>query len=190
VTGTSVSGSIRARGTAATALVTGLALTLSAAALAGGPKGGHYAGAGSIYTGQGSAKSKLPVSFTLAGRKIESLTLGPAQILCSGGSAGSATLTIPRLTGFPAEKLTGGAVGDYTYYFEQQGGTWTSIGNNTVPAAGVPSVQVFAAFYSGKKFNSHGGIQIQSGADANGTLDAHGAYACSGSWDRTFAKRS
>jgi len=174
----------------ATAVAVIATLALAAAALARPPANGHYAGAAAPYAGQGAAKSTLPISFTLAGRRIKSLTLGPAKILCSGGSTGSTTLTIPQLTGFPTEKLAGATAGEYTYYFEQQGGAWISIGDNTVPPSGVPYVQVFGAFYGGKKFLSHGGIQIQSNADANGTLDPTGPYACSASWDGTFAKHA
>jgi hypothetical protein len=153
-------------------------LTIVSVALAAGPKSGHY----------GEAKSTLPVSFNLKGHKLSALALGPAQLACAGGSTGQATLTMPKLTGFPTERLVDGAVGEYTYYFAQQSGAFTSIGSSAAPPHGALYIQVFAAFYGGKKFQSHGGIQIQYNADANGTPDPTGPYACSGSWDGTFAK--
>jgi hypothetical protein len=161
-------------------------LALAAVALAK-PKNGHYAGAGSIYDGQ--AKSTLPVSFTLKGNKISSLTLGPAQVPCTGSGAVS-TQTMPKLTGFPAERLVDGGVGEYTYYFEQQNGAWSSIGSNAVHTGGDLYIEVFAAFYGSKKFESHGGIQVAYNADANGTPDPAGPLSCTGSWDGTFAKRT
>jgi hypothetical protein len=171
------------------ALLTGLLVLLLAVgvALAKAPKSGHYSGAGSIYDGQ--AKSTLPVSFTLSGTKIKSLALGPAQLPCTGGGSVT-TLTMPALTGFPAERIATASDDEYTYYFEQLNGAWSSIGANGTPATGAPYVQVFAAFYGGKKFESHGGIQIQYNATASGAPDATGPLSCSGSWDGTFAKRT
>ena len=139
------------RSGALTALALAAALlTFVAVALAAGPKSGHYSGTGSIYNGE--AKSTLPISFNLKGRKLSALALGPAQLACAGGSTGQATLTMPKLTGFPTERLADGAVGDYTYYFAQQAGAFTSIGSSGAPPHGALYVQVFAAFYGGKKF--------------------------------------
>lgn len=164
-----------------------LLLAIVAVAVAKAPKSGHYAGDGSIYNHQ--AKSTLPISFTLHGAKISSLSLGLAQVPCTGSGAVT-TLTMPALTGFPGEKLTDPPDEDFTYYFEQQSGAWSSIGSNGTPAAGALYVQVFASFYAGKKLESHGGIQIQYNADANGTPDPTGPLSCTGSWDGKFASRS
>ena len=101
---------------------------LAVPAFANAPAGGHYSGRGSIFTGQGAAKSPLPVSFTLHGRRIGSLTLGPAKVACDG-DGGQSVITFPKLTGFPAEPLTDGSDNEYDYYFKQVNGHFRSIGN-------------------------------------------------------------
>lgn len=161
---------------------------LAVPAFANTPAGGRYAGRGAIFTGQGAAKSRLPVSFTLHGRKISSLTLGPAKIACEGGG-GQSVIAFPKLTGFPAEPLTDGADNEYDYYFKQVSGHFRSIGNQVAETGTDLYATVNAWFPTGKSFLSHGGIDLQFNADANGTPDPAGPLACSGSWDGTVAKR-
>ena len=161
---------------------------LAVPAFANTPHGGRYAGRGAIFTGQGAAKSRLPVSFTLHGRKISSLTLGPAKVTCAGGG-GQSVITFPKLTGFPAEPLTDGADNEYDYYFKQVSGHFRSIGNQIAETGTDLYATVNAWFPTGNSFLSHGGIDLQFNADANGTPDPAGPLACSGSWDGTVAKR-
>jgi hypothetical protein len=161
---------------------------LAVPAFASTPAGGRYAGRGAIFTGQGAAKSPLPVAFTLRDRKITSLTLGPAKVACEG-NGDQRVVRFPKLTGFPAEPLTDGPDNEYDYYFKQTRGHFRSIGNQ-VPETGTDLyATVNAWFPTGNSFLSHGGIDLQFNADANGKPDPQGPLACSGSWDGTFAKQ-
>jgi hypothetical protein len=165
-----------------------LAVLAAVPAFAKTPAGGHYAGRGAIFTGQGAAKSALPVAFILSGRKIRSLTLGPAKVECEG-SGSQSVIRFPKLTGFPAEPLTDGADNEYDYYFKEVSGRFRSIGNQVAETGTNLYATVNAWFPTGNSFLSHGGIDIQFNADADGTPDPAGPLACSGSWDGTFAKR-
>jgi hypothetical protein len=161
---------------------------LAVPAFANTPAGGRYAGRGAVFTGEGAAKSPLPVSFTLHGRKLSSLTLGPAKVACEG-AGGQSVITFAKLTGFPAERLTDGADNEYDYYFKRVSGHFRSIGNQVAQTGTDLYATVNAWFPTGKSFLSHGGIELQFNADANGTPDPAGPLVCSGSWDGTFAKR-
>jgi hypothetical protein len=162
---------------------------LAVPAFASTPAGGHYSGRGSVDRGEGAARSPLPVSFTLRGRKLSSLTLGPAKIDCEGGGHAS-VITVPKLTGFPTESLTDRSDNEYDYYFKLINGHFRSIGNQVAQTGTHLYVTVHGWFPTGKRFLSHGDIDFQLNADANGTPDPAGQFACSGSWDGTFAART
>jgi hypothetical protein len=165
-----------------------LLLAILAIVLATGPRSGRYSG--SAPSDEGPAESALPVSFTLNDRRLASLALGPARVSCSSGASGKATRVMPKLTGFPVERLTAGSAGEYAHGFVRRSG---SAFEPASAAAARPQgslyVRVSGVFESGTKFISRGGIQIRYSADANGAPDPDGPLSCNGSWDGTLAKR-
>jgi hypothetical protein len=163
-------------------------LLFATAAFAKWPPKGSWSGT-SATPQSGFTDAKLPISFTYGGGDISALTLGPAQITCRGNGV-NVTETMPQLTGFPAERVTDRIFPQYTYNFEQTAsGSFTLLPASTELALANSPLEVsFAGEFTGKRFWSHGGLEVYYNATTTGTPQPGGPVVCEGAWQGTFAK--
>jgi hypothetical protein len=178
----------RVHRTALLALVLVLCAGTGALAAAG-PVAGRYSGTGRRGN-DGAAQAPLKVSFVLKGNKVNRLTVGPATFACdprSESGVPTVKVKLPKITGFPTEKLEQGP--EYNYSFVRKGKRMVSEHSILIPQG--PLFFSLNGVWKGKTFGDSAEVaQIYFGADTDGKLDAKGPLECIGIYDGYFMKRS
>jgi hypothetical protein len=157
------------------------------AAVAAGPKGGRWSGTATH--GYNNYKvSSLPISFTFKGSTVEKLTVGPGTVDCQPWNESGfppVKARLPKLTGFPAEKLQHGDEWDYS--FVREGSKFHATTNPVIPQG--PIYVGFDAYLDGDKFGQAGPvISVTFGATKSGAVSATGPLGCTGQWANWFAR--
>jgi hypothetical protein len=166
-----------------------VAVSVAGVALAAsGPLPGTYSGT-ARRGNDGVREPPLHVSFVLKGTTVSKLTVGPATFGCEPRSESGVTpvsVRLPKLTGFPAEKLEEGP--EYNYAFVRKGRRFVRDSNPLVPTG--PVYFSFDGVPDGRKFgNGTETMSIYFGADPDGKLDVNGSLECQETYWNFFATR-
>jgi hypothetical protein len=130
----------------------------------------------------------LPVVFKLEGSKVTLVSVGPATFECEPWNESGVTpvkVHLPKLKGFPTEKLFSG--GEYDYAFVHRGRHWKHTTNPIVPQG--PEYVSFDVYLNGAKLGQIGNaVLVSFGGDASGKPSATGSLGCGGNWADFFAR--
>jgi hypothetical protein len=166
-----------------------VAVSASGVALAAsGPLAGTYSGT-AVRGNDGVRLPPLHISFVVKGTTVSRLTVGPATFGCEPRSESGVkpvSVRLPKLTGFPAEKLEAGP--EYTYGFVRKDHRFVRDSSALIPTG--PVYFSFNGVPDGTRFgNATSAIYIYFGADPDGKLAMNGPLECQAIYWNFFARR-
>jgi len=130
----------------------------------------------------------LPLDFKIEGSKVTLVSVGPATFRCEPWNESGVTpvvVHLPRLKGFPTEKLFDG--GEYEVAFVRSGSHWKKTTNPIIPQG--PEYVSLDMVLSGDRFGQVGNeITVTFGGAANGKPSQKGPLGCTGTWAGFFAR--